>query len=78
MVKRVQVGGFYRVKIRGLFEVDRRAARHDGILQDGDIVRVVNPPGGRKSGRLRHVMNEAGEVTFCDIAFLEPYPYFSR
>jgi len=24
------------------------------------------------------VMNEAGEVTFCDIQFLEPYPYFSR
>ena len=72
MAKRVKVGGFYRVTGRGLFEVI------SGILQDGDIVRVVNPPGGRKSGRLRHVMNDAGEVTFCDIAFLEPFPYFSR
>ena len=72
MAKRVQVGGFYRVTGRGLFEII------SGILRDGDIVRVVNPPGGRKGGRLRHVMNEAGEVTFCDISFLEPYPYFSR
>ncbi len=71
-MRSVKVGKFYKVTGRGLFEVIA------GILRDGDIVQVVNPPGGRTGGRLRHVINDAGEVTFCDIAFLEPYPYFSR
>ena len=66
MAKRVRAGSFYRVTGRGLFEII------SGVLRDGDVVQVVNPPGGRKGGRLRHVMNDAGEVTFCDISFLEP------
>jgi hypothetical protein len=66
MVKSVRAGKFYRIMDTGLFEVI------GGILQPGEIVQVVNPPGGRNSGYLRHVMNEQGEVTFCNIHFLEP------
>lgn len=66
MAKSVKAGKFYRITGRGLFEVIA------GILQPGEIVQVVNPPGGRNSGYLRHVMNEQGEVTFCNIHFLEP------
>lgn len=66
-MRSVKVGKFYKVTGRGLFEII------SGILRDGDIVQVVNPPGGRTGGRLRHVMNDAGAVTFCDISFLEPY-----
>jgi len=67
MAKRVQVGKFYKVTHRNLFDVI------GGILNVGDIVQVVNPIGGRTSGRLRHVMNDRGEVTFCNIENLEPY-----
>jgi hypothetical protein len=66
MAKRVKAGNFYRVSGMGLFEII------GGVLRDGEIVQVVNPPGGRNSGYLRHVMNEQGEVTFCNIHFLEP------
>ena len=66
-MRSVKVGKFYKVTGRGLFEVI------GGLLRDGDVVQVVNPPGGRKGGQLRHVMNAKGEVTFCNICFLEPY-----
>lgn len=66
MAKSVRVGKFYKVTGRSLFSVIA------GILRDGDIVQVVNPPGGRTGGRLRHVMTSRGEITFCDVHFLEP------
>ena len=66
-MRSVKVGKFYKVTGRGLFDII------GGILNVGDVVQVVNPYGGRKSGQLRHVMNAKGEVTFCNICFLEPY-----
>jgi hypothetical protein len=48
-----------------------RVTRVGGPLRVGDIVQIVNPPGGRRGGPLRHVMTERGEVTFCNTCFLE-------
>jgi hypothetical protein len=66
-MRSVKVGKFYKVTGRGLFDII------GGILNVGDVVQVVNPPGGRTGGQLRHVMNAKGEITFCNICFLEPY-----
>ena len=66
-MRSVKVGKFYKVTGRGLFDII------GGILNVGDVVQVVNPPGGRTGGPLRHVMNAKGEITFCNICFLEPY-----
>ena len=65
MVKSVKAGQLYRITGRGLFDMI------GGILRVGDIVQVVNPTGGRKRGTMRHVMNTLGEVTLCNIHFLE-------
>ena len=66
-MRSVKVGKFYKVTGRGLFEVI------GGLLRDGDVVQVVNPPGGRTGGRLRHVITPSGQITFCNICFLAPY-----
>jgi hypothetical protein len=68
MAKSVRAGSFYRITGRGLFDMI------GGILHVGDIVQVVNPMGGRTRGPLRHVMNERGAVTLCNIHFLERVP----
>jgi hypothetical protein len=66
-MRSVKAGKLYKITGRGLFETI------GGILKVGDVVQVVNPPGGRTGGRLRHVLTTSGQITFCDICFLEPY-----
>jgi len=66
MAKRVTAGNFYVVAHCNLFDIL-------GGMQVGEIVQVVNPPGGRTKGSLRHVMREDGQVTFFNIENLEPY-----
>jgi len=74
MATRVRVGKFYRVTDRNLFDI----LAPGSILNVGDIVQVVNPPGIRMSGskrwgkKLRHVMNKDKEITFCSVENLEP------
>ena len=68
MAARVRLGSLYRVTDISVFEW------LDGF-QPGDIVQVVNPPGGRTSGYLRHVklMDGSGYIGFMNIECLEPH-----
>ena len=66
MAKRVRRGSLYTITDLSVFEW------LDGF-QPGDLVQVVNPPGGRTGGQLRHVMRQDGYITFCNINLLEPY-----
>lgn len=66
MAKRVRLGSLYTITDCGLFEW------LDGF-RPGDIVQVVNPPGGRTSGQLRHVQRMSDQfIGFCNIAYLQP------
>jgi hypothetical protein len=67
MPKQVRAGKTYVYSGKGLFE------SIFADLRDGDIVQVVNPPGGRNSGYLRHVQRQDGYVTLCNIHFLTPH-----
>ena len=66
MGKQVRAGKTYVYSGHGIFE------SIFADLRDGDIVQVVNPPGGRNRGYLRHVMRMDGYVTLCNIHFLKP------
>jgi hypothetical protein len=61
MATSVRVGQLYRVTRDSI----------GGPLRVGDIVQIVNPPGGFRGGPLRHVMTERGEVALCNTRFLE-------
>lgn len=67
MGKQVKAGKTYVYSGHGLFE------SIFADLRDGDIVQVVNPPGGRNSGYLRHVQRQDGYITLCNIHFLTPH-----
>ena len=67
MPKQVKAGKTYVYSGKGLFE------SIFADLRDGDIVQVVNSPGGRNSGYLRHVQRQDGYITLCNIHFLTPH-----
>ena len=67
MAKRVRRGSLYKITDLSVFEW------LDGF-QPGDVVQVVNPPGGRTGGQLRHVCRLTDQhIGFCNIQYLEPY-----
>ena len=86
MAKRVRLGSLYKITdnlpatYNGYTVIDGTETDLLSVFewidgfQPGDVVQVVNPPGGRTGGQLRHVCRLTDKhIGFCNIQYLEPY-----